>query len=149
MNFPVGEVIGKGSSPFDLMTEARKLNGSKFNGYIILAVRGNFIEEGALFFRDGEVIACAVECLASDKLIKGKEALEFFGNETKGVGFYQEVSLTKSQVDLILAFDEKLLAGEIDLKDIPRIIPSAFSRRFSGIEEQKNALDAYGLGDLK
>jgi len=149
MNFPVGDVVGKGASPFDLVGEVRKLNSDRFSGYIILSVRGDFVEEGVLFFRDGLIVACSVECLAVQKLIKGVEGLEYFANESRGLGFYQCVSLTKSQVDLVLAFDEKLLAGDVDLKNFPKLIPPTFLRRFSSVAEKKSALDAYGLGDLK
>ena len=149
MNFPVGEVVGSGPSPFDLAGTMKSLQDKRFNGYIILAVRGNFIEEGVLFFRDGAVTACVVECLGADKLIKGNDAVLYFANQSKGKGFSQVVSLSRSQVDLVLAFDEKLLLDKIDLKDIPKLIPSAFASMFSRVAVQKSALDMYGLSDLK
>ncbi len=149
MNFPVGEVVAKGDVPFDFVSKAQELLDNRFNGYLILSVKGNFIEEGALFFREGVIFACIVECLGAEKTVKGSEAFPFFLNETKGLGFFQCVGLTRSQVDLVTAFDEKLLTNKIDLKDIPRMIPSAFSPRFSRAQSQKSALDAYGLGELK
>jgi len=149
LNFPVGSVVGSGPCPFDLMSTIKSLQDKHFNGYIILAVRGSFIEEGVLFFREGVITACVVECLGADKLVKGNDSMSYFANQSKGDGFSQVVSLTRSQVDLILAFDEKLLLDKIDLKDIPKIIPSVFVPTFSKAAEQKSALEAYGLGDLK
>lgn len=149
MNFPVGAVLFKGEVPFDLVLTVQKLSEKKFNGYLILTVRGHFIEEGVLFFRDGEINASIVECLAIGSTIKGTEALDYFFNQTKGLGFYQCVELTRSQVDLITAFDEKLLASKIVLKDLPKMIPIAFLPKFERTDEKKSALEAYGLGELK
>ena len=141
--------MGSGPCPFDLVGTIKSLQDKSFNGYIILAVRGSFIEEGVLFLRDGVITACVVECMGAEKMFKGDDALSYFANESKGTGFSQVVSLSRSQVDLVLAFDEKLLVGKIDLKDIPKLIPSDFAPLFSRVVKQKNALDAYGLGDLK
>ncbi|MCX6803904.1 MAG: hypothetical protein NTY48_05030 [Candidatus Diapherotrites archaeon] len=150
MNFPVGEVPDRGDVPLDIVAKVGELSSMRFNGYLVIAVRGQFVEEGILFFREGEIIACIVECLAIEKTFKGKDALEFFFNQTKGFGYFQCVSLSKSQVDLVTAFDEKLLLGsKIDLKDIPKLLPSAFSPKFYRLPSQKSTLDVFGLGDLK
>lgn len=150
MNFPVGEVIARGVAPFDLVTRVEELQSQEFNGYIVLAVKGDLIEEGILFFKEGKVLACIVECLAAGKTLKGSSALEYFGNQVKGNGFFQVVSLTKSQVDLVFAFDEQLLLQpKIDLKDLPRFIPSAFLPRFSRPKEEKSVLEYHGLGGIK
>ncbi|MFA6064600.1 MAG: hypothetical protein WCW44_01200 [archaeon] len=150
MNFPVGTVLFKGDVPFDLFSTAQKLFDKKFNGYLILTVKGHFIEEGVLFFREGEINGAIVECLSISSIIKGNDALEYFFNQTKGNGYYQCVELTRSQIDLITAFDEKLLAPtKIVLKDLPKIIPNTFLPKFERTSEKKSALDAYGLGELK
>ncbi len=149
MNFPVGNVVLKGDSPFDFSSAALKLSEKKFNGYVILTVKGNFIEEGAIFFREGEIVACMVECLVAEKSLKGNESLEYFFNQTRGLGYYHCVELTRSQVDLVTAFDEKLLVSKIDLKGLPRMIPFAFSPKFEGSEQKTDALETYGLGELK
>ena len=149
LNFPVGVVSFKGDVPLDLPSVAQQLFELKLNGYIVLSVKGNLVEEGILFFREGEGIACIVECLAIDRTLKGNEALEFFLNQTKGKGFFQCVELTKSQVDLIIAFDEKLLINKIVLKELPKMIPLVFSTKFEREESKVNALETYGLGELK
>ena len=149
VNYPVGEVISKGDAPFDFLQKAQGLSEKNFNGYIVLAVRGSLIEEGVLFFREGFVFACAVECLAAEKTLKGQEALDFFFNQTRGSGFFQVISLERSQVDLVTAFDEKLLLPKIDLKELPKMLPSAFSPRFSKPLTSKSVLEAYGLSELQ
>lgn len=149
MNFPVGEVAGKGAVPFDFAGKAQELLSKSFNGYLVLSVRGNFVEEGAIFFKGGEITACIVECLAAERTLKGNDALEFFFNQTKGRGFFHLVSLTRSQVDLVTAFDEKLLVNKIDLKELPKMLPSVFSVKFEKQIGERSALEAYGLGELK
>jgi len=149
MNYPVGELVGKGNSPFDFSSKVQEFADKRFNGYVILSVRGHFIEDGIVFFREGTILGCIVECLAAERTVKGDEAFSFFLNETKGNGFFQVVSLERSQVDLVVAFDEKLLVSKIDLKDLPKMLPSNFLPKFEKPASSKSTLDAYGLSELK
>lgn len=145
----MGTVLFKGETPYDFASKAQELSSKSFNGYIIQAVSGHLVEEGAIFFREGEIIGFIVECLAADKTFKGNEAKEYFLNEVRGMGFYHCIELTKSQVDLVMAFDEKILGDKINLKELAKLIPSAFTPKFERNSAQKSALEAYGLGDLK
>jgi len=149
LNFPVGSVAEKGSVPFEFVSKAQDALSKSFNGYLILSIRGHFVEEGAIFFKGGEITACIVECLSVDRTLKGNEALEFFFNQTKGRGFYHLIELTRSQVDLVTAFDEKLLVNKIDLKELPKTLPLVFSVKFERGINEKSALEAYGLSELK
>lgn len=149
MNFPVGSVASKGEVPYDVSFFANQFFDKKFNGYLIQSVRGSLVEEGVLFFRDGEICACIVECLAMERTVKGNEALDFFFNQTRGQGFYQCIELTRSQVDLVTAFDELLLVNKIVLKELPKSIPSSFSTKFERATGKIDALEAYGLSELK
>ncbi len=150
MNFPVGEMIAKGSLPVLFFDIVEQLLNNRFSGYVVQTVKGKLIEEGVLFFRDGEIFACIVECLGSKKTVKGSESLSFFFNQTKGSGFFHIIELTRSQVDLITAFDESLMiSSKIPLKDIPKLIPSSFDPLFSIEEKSDFSLDSYGLGELK
>ena len=149
MNFPVGLVVSKGQLPNDFSALAGQLNSKRFSGYVIQSVKSHYIEEGTLFFREGEAVACVAECLALGRTVKGKEAFDFFLNQTKGMGFFQAVELTRSQVDLVTAFDEKLLLGDkINLKDLPKLIPIAFSGKFEPEARGADLLESYGLGEL-
>lgn|GEM_PF-1032784 len=150
MNFPVGAVSFKGSLPVFFEDLAGQLSNKNFNGYVIQTVRGSVIEEGVLFFRDGVLNACCVECLATNQFVKGIEAIPLFFNQTKGKGFFQVVELTRSQVDLVTAFDSKLLlTSKIDLKDIAKLIPVTFRANFLLPTEKGFSLADYGLDDLK
>jgi hypothetical protein len=50
---------------------------------------------------------------------------------------------------LIVAFDEKILLPKIDLKALPKMIPNAFSPRFERSVTRRDALESYGLGEIK
>ena len=150
MNFPVGEVISKAYLPINLEVIIPELKKINFNGYLIQTIKGECIEEGVLFFRDGEINAVIVECLNAKKTFKGNEAIPYFLNQTKGNGFFQTISLTRSQVDLVTAFDEKLLVtNKIALKDLPKLIPVKFEDKFKLLSQESNVLDKYGLSGLK
>jgi len=150
MNFPVGTVLKKGESPYNIVEVLTELEKTEFNGYIIQSVKSSCFEEGSLIIRLGSPIGSLVECMSNDKIFKANEALNYFMNQTKGNGFYQVVELTRTQVDLITAFDEKLLFTEkIALKDVGRIIPSAFEDKFSTQENKQDVFEAHGLGGLK
>jgi hypothetical protein len=95
-------------------------------------------------------LACGyIEIILKNEENKINEALEFFYNQTKGRGFFHLVGLTRSQVDLVTAFDEKLLVNKIDLKELPKILPSVFSVKFEKQINEKSALEAYGLSELR
>lgn len=150
MNFPVGKVVSKGELPAKFDELAESLAVKQFNGYVVQSIRSHFIEEGVIFFRNGEIVACLVECLALNKSVKSKEALDFFLNQTIGKGYYQVVELSRSQVDLVTAFDEKILfEDKITLKDLPKLIPLKFLPRFEPVKGEENLLEAFGLGALR
>jgi hypothetical protein len=150
MNFPVGDIIAKAYLPVSFETITLELEKIKFNGYIIQSVKGSVMEEGALFFRDGKVSACVVECLAVKANLKGNEAFKQFLNETKGKGFFQTVKLTRTQVDLVTAFDQKILiTDEVNLKEVAKLIPNSFEDKFGLPQGKEDILDKYGLGSLK
>jgi hypothetical protein len=151
MNFPVGKVVSKGAMPLSLVDLLEQCDQKKFNGYVIVSVLGNFVEEGVLFFRVGEVYACCVECMSVKKLIKGDDAFNYFLKQSRGNGFFHLIELSRSQVDLVTAFDDKLLlVNKIPLKDIPKMIPDVYEPQFvEEVVESELDLDTYGLGELK
>ncbi|MDD3083741.1 MAG: hypothetical protein PHP82_01840 [Candidatus ainarchaeum sp.] len=149
MNFPVGDVIAKAPLPVNIVTVANELKKINFNGYIIMSVNKNCFEEGVLFFREGDFYAAMVECVFAEKNFKGDNAIEYILNQTVGNGFFQTVQLVRSQVDLVTAFDEKLLfRNKINLKDLPKLIPSTFRDNFILQEQNEDILNKYGLSSL-
>lgn len=150
MNFPVGNVVSKAHLPINFELVFNEFNSRKFNGYIIQSVKSNCLEEGVLFFREGEMIACMVECLKLKQVYKSNEALNYFLSQTKAVGFFQAIELTRSQVDLVTAFDEKMLiSNKISLKDLPKLIPNKFESKFVINDDKKDFFEKLGLDVLK
>jgi hypothetical protein len=150
MNFPVGDVISKSYLPISFEKISLELQKIRFNGYIIQTVESSSIEEGALFFREGEFYACVVECMAREKIFKGDSAIPFFLNQTRAKGFFHTIQLTRSQVDLVTAFDEKLLLkNKLPLKNLPKIIPLEFEDKFAENNSEEDVLEKYGLSSLK
>jgi hypothetical protein len=150
MNFPVGRVVMKGELPSNIYLTIQELVNSGFNGYIIQSIKSWCVQEGVIFFRDGKVIASIVECSFVKKNLKGDEAFLEFLNQTLVKGYYQIVELSRSQIDLIIAFDQKLLfSKEIVLKDVTKLIPNKFIERFSFDDTKKDVFGAYGLGALR
>ena len=150
MNFPVGEIKTKATLPVTFTTVADTLITKKFNGYIVQSISNNTIEEGVLFFRDGELNACITECLGEQKTLKGDEAFKEFLHQTKGSGFFQVVELTRSQVDLVTAFDEHLiLQNKVNLKDLPKLIPSKFEAKIEDKAQKNDLFERFNLTGLK
>lgn len=150
MNFPVGQVVSKAPLPIDFEVIFNEFQKRLFNGYVIQSVSGDCIEEGVIFFREGEIVACIVECLALKQTYKSSEALNYFFNQTKGIGFFQVIELTRSQVDLVTAFDEKMLiTNKISLKDLANLIPNKFESKFLISDEKKDFFERFGLDGLK
>jgi hypothetical protein len=150
MNFPVGMVIQKGAVPFDVKIILQELQTKSFNGYIIQSIKSASIEEGILFIREGKPVASIVECLRVKQILKSMGALTQFLNQTKGKGFFQVVELSRSQVDLVTAFDEKMMFGqEITLKDVTKLIPSTFAEKFANEGSEVDIFEAHGLGGLR
>ncbi len=151
MNYPVGKVVEKNSLPSDFSSLLLRLENQRFNGYIVQSVKGSsFVEEGVLFIRDGFSSACIVECLLAKKTFKGSSALDYFFNQTKGNGYYQLVELTRTQIDLINAFDEEILLPKpLPAKDASNFVPTNYAERFSSSYNSNAVFESYGLRDLK
>lgn len=150
MNFPVGTVISEAPLPIKFETVFEKLKEMRFNGYIIQSIVADAVEEGVIFFREGEMIASIIEVLALKQTLKGDEALNYFLAQTKAKGFFQSVELSRSQIDLVTAFDEKLLISKgFSLKDLAKSIPDSFETKFKMSGEKSDPLSKFGLSDLK
>lgn len=88
--------------------------------------------------------------MALKQTYKSSEALNYFFNQTKGIGFFQVIELTRSQVDLVTAFDEKMLiTNKISLKDLANLIPNKFESKFLISDEKKDFFERFGLDGLK
>ncbi|MDD3159918.1 MAG: hypothetical protein PHQ98_03055 [Candidatus ainarchaeum sp.] len=146
MNFPVGKLIKSSTAPFDFQSIFTELLAKSFNGYLIISIYSNCLEESICFFKSGQIVGCLTEIMQLNKVIKGDESINYFFNQTRGQGSYQLVELTKSQIDLIIAFDEKL---KVNLeKDFLKKIPNQFVLKFDLSNQKVDLFNKYGLSGI-
>ena len=132
MRLPLGNAVEQAvdlrGKSFRATVEARLKE--KFNGYIALAIEGNYgIEEGSLIFRSGSVLGAAYEY--------SKQGVEVFGNDAAKACFNAAAakyvamdvySLSQQQVDLALALNENArLNPAIGLNAVGRYFVQIFS----------------------
>ena len=128
MNLPAGKIVEKGLKLSEKNVEKilSDLFTEIFSGYMIVTVEGlQGIEEGLLLFEKGSLKGAIFEELWSEKELLGEEALKRIANALASrEGIAGINSLTKQQVDLIIAFQEKMaLQKEYRLEDIKKMIP--------------------------
>ena len=134
MDFPVGSVVEQlqETKTSDFSQKLSVLQQQNFTGYIVETIDGVYgLEEGMLFMKQGQVIACLHRFESNGYELRGQEALQFFFNGARATGFFDVVQLSNQQIDLVTAFDEKLLlTQQLDLKDLTKLIPVAYSTQF-------------------
>lgn len=136
MNLPSGPIIQQGLSlsSLDFKNKLKELMQEQFSGFIALMIEGfDGAEEGVLFFKKGLIIASAFEYLKFDVAVIGDFALAQCLNAAGAeFGVLDIVSLTTLQVDMAIAFDEKLkLSKPVDRKDLEKLSISAFETSFA------------------
>jgi len=115
LNFPVGETVES------LVELARfgadrvlELQARKFSGYVVVTLDGvSGIEEGLLFLMDGRVVGCAYSLDAAELAVYGRNALAlFFNGLAARHGIVDLCGLSRQQLELILALEEKIACDE-------------------------------------
>ncbi len=162
MNLPSGVPlqIGQDLEKYDLIEIFKGLERESFNGYVVLAVRGvEGVEESALVFLEGSVVAASHEFLRYGKSVEGLDAIPLLVNALAlGKGIFDIYELSREQVRLILAFNEKARIQEFPKWDeIKKLVPSKYNPEFVKEVVQKVApeeweksrmLARYGLVDI-
>lgn len=126
MDLPVGEflesgIIVKGNI---VKEKVAALLETDFAGYVVITIEGRSgIEEGALLLQQNRAIGAIFDYLRFSKKVLGEEAVAHFFNAAKAdFGVMDIISLTKQQIELIIAFNEKIeLSRPILQKDLARI----------------------------
>ncbi len=112
MNFPIGnvKVQSKSVKQWDARAELENLSQQNFSGYVIETLYSSVgVDECALLFRSGQVIASAYEVHFSNQSLMGDESLAQVGNAFAAeYGVIDVSELSSQQVDLIVAFNQKL-----------------------------------------
>lgn len=163
MNYPVGELVEQGIAleQFKLLPKLGELNSLDFDGYIVLTIDGIAgIEEGVLFLRKGVAVGAAYEYLKFGKTVFGEEALRRFLNAYKArQGILDVCKLSRQQVDLIIAFDERIaLEQRLAAKDLSKLTPkeynsslaeSALGNLLESRESKQALFKRFGLGAIR
>ena len=101
-----------------------------FTGYVVSTVDGfNGIEQGVLLFKKGKVGGAYYEFVSHGIEVNGDSAVRLVMNSLLAVhGVIDINALTAQQIDLITAFQEKILvSGEIDTKKLSKLYPKKYS----------------------
>lgn len=163
LNYPVGELLDQGLELAGSLQSASfvsKFFGSSFVGYVVVTLEGfSGLEEGVLFFREGFAVGAAYSFDAYDVAIFGDQAMSAFLNALSAQrAVADSVHLTKQQVDLVLALDQRTAvsrpwSGDGLEKKIPVAYNPAFAMRAAKgltqvITPASDIMKKIGLGEL-
>ena len=163
MNIPAGEVLEKRVSfqGTDFQQKFSELMKGGFNGYAALTIGGaSGIEEGFLVFRESEIVGALFEATKLGKQFFGLAALRLALNVLRAKhGVFDINRLSRQQVDLIIAFNEKIqLPKPVTAQMMPKLLVGEYSGELvnralslsQGSEVSREAvLSKFGLGSIK
>lgn len=162
LNYPVGETVEEALelSKIDPKEFVGRLLSSSFAGYMVVTIEGfSGIEEGVLFFRDNLLVGAAFSYDHYDLGVFGDVALESFFNALASKrGIVDVYRLTKQQLDLILALDERTaVARPIGKEGIDKKLRAKYDSFFGRqalqgmqkvVRPASDLIKKIGLGDI-
>ena len=139
MNIPVGEMVEENVSlkEMNLRQKLSKLMRESFSGSVVLTVEGRSgIEEGLVLLKEGMAFGALYEYIRFGKIVYGETALkQLLNSATVEFGVMDVGSLTKQQIELIIAFNEKIeLKKPLSEKDIAKLMPKKYD---AGVAEKE------------
>jgi len=131
MNIPIGSIQEKHvsfseSAPFE---KVKQLMQSGFDGYIVATIEGiSGLEEGLILIKQNQAVGAFFDALRVNKQLYGVSALRLVLNLLKAKrGVFDVNRLSKQQIDLILAFNEKIsLPRTLDLSMLSKLEPTGY-----------------------
>jgi len=136
MDLPVGDIKERHLllKQTDIVKKISELMKKGFSGYAVLTIEGRSgVEEGAAILLQGSIIGAIFEYIKFDRKVFGDSALLHFLNASRadfGVG--DIVLLSKQQIELILAFNEKIELGKaVEEKDLHKLAPQEYNPKFA------------------
>jgi len=150
MNIPVGKVEESQVSfaekpPF---ARIRQLLQSGFEGYMAATIEGaSGLEESIILLRGKEIVAAVFDAIRMNKQFYGIDGLKLALNLLKSQkGVFDLCRLSKQQIDLIIAFNEKVaLPKPVDAGTLSKLEPAGYS---SELVSKELAVDL-GASDSK
>lgn len=167
MNLPSGNIAKQGLAlkENDLKKTVQGLMEERFSGYLVLAIEGfDGFEEATLLFKKGFGVACVYEYLKFDITVISDLALAHcFNAAGASYGIIDIIQLSDLQVDMSIAFDEKIkLSTAFDKRGLDRFSVGKFDDSFAQktLEEavsskqqhefsKKDLFKKFGLGEMK
>ena len=136
LNLPVGTMRKQAAivKETDLKKQFTDLMYNGFNGYIVLTIDGYAgIEEGVFLFKNGIITGSLYEYTNFEITIFGDFALQqSFNAAAAEFAVFDICDLSKQQVELIVAFNEKIqLAQQISQRDVARYFKQKFDTSFA------------------
>lgn len=159
MNFPTGTPVKTAidAQAVDFVALLKELKGKLFNGYVCLTIQGRGgIEEGVIVYDNGKIVGCSYEYLAHQREFLGDAAFSRTMNASLASnGIIDVFQLRNDQVQLILAFNEKIIClpsdAELDKFNSTQF-NSAFedeARRATTQADRPSLLKKYGVGAIE
>lgn len=162
MNIPVGTVeerqlLFSEAEPF---AKIKGLLQSEFDGYVVATVEGaSGLEEGLLLLKGRVVVGAVFDSVRLGKQLYGALGLRLVLNLLKSSnGVFDVNRLSKQQVDLIIAFNEKIrLSKPLDSGMLSKLEPSAYRQDLVSTElsvdldasdSKHNLLKKFGIGSV-
>ncbi len=159
LNFPVGEAAFS-LVPLTQFSSDRvfELQKQRFSGYIVATVDGfSGLEEGLLFLLEGKVVGCAYSLEYLDVVSFGSLGLaQFFNGLAAKHGIVDVYTLSKQQVELILALEDKIAVDEplTGLKSLvvskynPETVKKSIPKTSEADSHRFEVLKKFELGEL-
>lgn len=132
MKLPSGNIVEAGISlqGLDFKQRLLRLMEENFSGYLVLQIEGfDGLEEGLFLFKNGEIQGALYEYLKFDMTIVGDVALSHCINAAgASVGVVDIVGLGAYQVDMAIAFDQKIeLTQKVDKRNLNSVVIKGFT----------------------
>ena len=162
MNLPVGEVLQQGIAVKEIDTKALTLSllDKRFSGYLVVTIDGfDGIEEGVVLFKEGFMAGAFYNYDNFNISVFGNSAMQQAMNALVAErGIIDIVALSNQQIDLVIAFHDKVkITVAIDKRQLEKIFPKVFTQEFAkkvlgGVvkeaESRKSVFKRLGLSEL-
>lgn len=142
MKLPSGNMVESGIplAGLDFKQRLLRLMEENFSGYLVMQIEGfDGFEEGLFLFKNGEIQGALYEYLKFDVAVVGDFALSHCINAAgAAVGVVDIISLGAYQVDMAIAFDQKIeLTQKVDKRNLNTMLFKTFTEDLA-----KNTLQA-------
>lgn len=162
MNLPVGAAKESGVKLVkeSFFQKLKELMNQDFTGYLVLTIEGyKGMEEAIFFFKKSAFVGSMYEYNNYSETLYGEESLKHIFNAAAAEqGVFDIYNLTSQQLDLITAFNEKILFKETikqDKLDSYKVnsfeivhAKRVLDKKVSSNESKMDILKKFGLGKI-